>query len=233
MLNRYLYIDKNTLVKKLTPRATYTWIPVQIIRFRECRPKELYIVDCFFRSRVDDPYISLILLRKLPKKIRIVDQAPLDVKKIVCECKDVIIDLTSIVRDIIMKDYSKLYSMLDFISEYRDIEIATRFFLRTKKYVIKAEQIKKMDRKLAVRVTESLMDRVCLYDKKENKELYTPIDIEYAYALMYIDPVIGTSGLAVENKLIEIKTYTKLVKKLSLENQFSLEPLTPSSDMHH
>lgn len=233
MINRYIYVDKNIITKKSTPKTIYTWIPVQIIKFKECRPKDIYVVDCFFRTQIENPYVSLTLMRKLPRNINIVDQSSMNFKKIVCECKDIVFDFMSIAKDVVTKNYDKLYNLLDLISEYKDVEIISRFFLRTRRYVIKAEQIKKMDRKIAVKITEKLMDRICFYNKKENREQFTPIEIERVYALMYIDPILNISGLIVNKKFIEIKTYIKFIKKLNLENQFFLKSQELSLNKNH
>lgn len=222
---KYMHADIKFAKKKLSPKTVFTWIPVQILRFSECRPKELYVVDCYFRTLVNNPYISVMLLRKIPKpkNLKFSELSSVEAKRIDVECKDIVEDLRYVVNDISMKNYGKLYELLDYITEYKDVEFATRFFLRTRRYVIKAEQLRELDRKLATRITEKLMNRLCLYNSKENTKLYTPITIEHHYALMYLDPILETSGMLIGKHLIEVKTYLKIIKKLNLGTAFSLE----------
>lgn len=227
---RYIYTDIELVKKKLSPKTVFAWVPVQVIKFSECRPKELYIVDCFFRTLIENPYVSVMLLRKIPKpkNLRHYDQPPTDVKKIDVECRDVVNDLRQIVNDVALQNYSKLYELLDSITEYKDTEFTIRFFLRTRRYVISAEKMREVDRRLATRIVEKLMNRLCLYDKKASSKLFTPIGIEKHYALIYIDPMLRVSGIAIGKHLIEVKTYLKLIKKYNLEKLFSIEPLEHS-----
>jgi hypothetical protein len=231
---RYLQADIAIARKKLSPKAIYVWVPVQVIHFSECRPKELYIVDCYFRSLIDNPYLSVLLLRKIPKlkDVKYSDIQTIDVKKIYCECRDVVGDLRRIVDDVDNRDFSKLFELLDYITEYKDVEFTTRVFFRTRRYVIRAEQIKEMDRRLATKITEKLMNRLCLYDSKEKSKKYTSIAVEKFYALLYLDPILGTSGILIGKHLIEVKTYLKIIKKLDLGKEFSLDYSEPQKDMH-
>jgi len=231
---RYIYADINTAKKKLTPKAVYVWLPVQILRFTECRPKELYIVDCYFRSVIDNPYMSILLLRKIPrpKDIKYNDTPPFEAKKIDCECRDVVGDLKEVVDDINTKVFNKLFELLDYITEYKDVEFSSRFFLRTRRYVIRAEQVRELDRRLAMKITEKLMNRLCLYDSKERLKQFTPIAIEKFYTLIYLDPVLRESGMLIGKHLVEVKTYLKIIKKLNLGNTFSLEFVEPTSSEH-
>lgn len=232
---RYVSVDLTAIRKRLAPSTIYAWVPAQVIRFSECRPKELYIVDCFFSSLIDNPYTSLILLRKIPKpkNVKISDIPSVDVRRLNAECRDFVSDLNRIVNDVMANNYSNLYELLDTVSEYRDMEIAVRYFIRTRKYVIKAEQIRELDRRLAVRIAEKLVRRLCLYDEKERKRLFTPANIDKYYVLIYIDPTQYTSGIALGKDLIEVKTYLKLIKKMNLEDLFFLKSQELSPDTHY
>ncbi|MEM3980795.1 MAG: hypothetical protein QXF79_06030 [Ignisphaera sp.] len=229
---KYIYTDIESIKRKLSPKTVFAWVPAQVIKFSGCRPKELYIVDCFFRTLIENPYVSVMLLRKIPKPkdLKHYDYPPMDIKKIDAECKDIINDLRQVVNDVVIRDYSKLYELLDSITEYKDTEFTIRFFLRTRRYVISAEKMKEVDRRLAIKIVEKLMDRLCLYDKKASTKLFMPIDIEKQYALIYLDPLLRVSGMAIGKHLIEVKTYLKLIKKYNLEKLFSLESLEHSPD---
>lgn len=232
---RYVYTDVEFIKRKLSPKAVFAWVPVQLIKFSECRPKELYIVDCFFRTLIENPYVSIMLLRKIPKpkNIKYYDYPPTDIKKIDAECKDVVNDLRQVVNDVAVQNYSRLYELLDSITEYKDTEFTIRFFLRTRRYVISAEKMREADRRIATRIVEKLMDRLCLYDRKASSKLFTPVGSEKHYALVYIDPLLRVSGMAIGKHLIEVKTYLKLIKKYNLEKLFSVEPLEHSLGTPH
>lgn len=216
---RYLYVDPPSLKKNLSPEAVYIWIPVQLVKFADCNPKELYIVDCFFSSLVNNPYASLMFLRKIPKpkNIKITDTPSIEAKKVSSECRDVMRDFNDIIDSIITNNYEKLYDLLDITSEYKDVEFTVRRFFRSKKYVVKAETVREMDRRLAIDITKKLMSKLCMYNEKEHKRVFTSVTTERCYALAYIDPVLRLSGIALGKKFIEIKTYLKFTEKLDLE----------------
>lgn len=224
---KYLDVNISILRKKLSSKAIYIWIPAQVIRFPSCKPKDAYIIDCFFRSFIENPYLSIILLRKIPSKTNPLDIAPIDTKTLDSECKDVINDFRYIADEVVTKSYKRLHELIDSLYEYKDIEFVVKYFIRVKKYTIKGSHIREIDKRIAIQVTENLMNKLCLYNKKENKKLSTPITIEKYYVLVYIDPVLYVSGIAIGNKLIEIKTYLNLIKKLSLGHLFALQPLKP------
>lgn len=229
----YMYVHPNleSAKKKLSPKAVYAWVPIQILRFSECRPKELYVVDCYFRTLIDNPYLSVVLMRKIPraKDVKLSDIPPVEAKKLDAECKDVVADLRQVLDDVSTNNYSKLFELLDHITEYKDIEFTTRVFLRTRRYIIRAEQVKELDRRLATKITEKLMNKLCLYNSKEKTKMFTPINIEKYYGLMYLDPILGTSGLLIGKHLIEVKTYLKIVKKHNLGSTFSIEFIEPTT----
>lgn len=231
---RYLYVDRSQLKKRLTPKTTYVWIPAQVLRFSECKPKELFIVDCFFRNLIDNPYISLILLRKIPKPKEVIayETPPIDAKKIDAECKDIVGDFYRIVDEVISRNFEKLLKLVDTITEYKDVEFTVRYFIRARRYVIKAEKLREIDKRIAVRSTERIMNHLCLYNKKENTKSFTSVNIDKYYVLAYIDPLLQTSGLVIGKHFVEVNTYLKLVKKLSLGDLFDLEYPEPSVGTH-
>lgn len=232
---RYLYVERSQLKKRFTPKAKYVWIPAQVLRFSECKPKELFIVDCFFRNLIDNPYTSLILLRKIPKPKDVVayEAPPIDAKKIDAECKDIVGDFYKIVDEVISRNFEKLLKLIDTITEYKDVEFTVRYFIRARKYTIKAEKLKEIDKRIAIRSTERIMNNLCLYNKKENTRSFTSVHIDKYYVLAYIDPLLQTSGLAIGRHFVEINTYLKLIKKLNLRDLFGLEYPEPSADIHH
>ena len=232
---KYIYADISVLRKILTPKAVYLWIPVQLITFPECKPKEVYIADCFFMQLIDNPYMSVVLLRKVPKprEIRVYDSPPVNVGRIDSQCRDIAKDFSCVVDDIIRGNNDRLYNLMDMIYEYRDVVLTVRhFFFRTKQYTIKGERIRELDRRIAVKVVRDLMHRLCLYDKKENKSLSTSISISKLYTLAYLDPVLQVSGLIIGKNIIEMNTYLNLVKKFQLESLFGVKLQELSSDIH-
>lgn len=228
---RYVYVDKVQLKKKFTPKAAYVWVPAQVLRFSECKPKELFIVDCLFRNLIDNPYMSLILLRKIskPKELIAYETPPIDAKKVDAECRDVLGDFYRIVDEVVSGNFEKLLKLIDTITEYRDVEFTVRYFIRAKRYVVKAEKLREIDKRIAVRSTERIMNYLCLYNKKENTKRFTSVNTDKYYVLAYIDPLLQISGLAIGRRFIEINTYLKLIKKLNLGDLFGLESPEPST----
>uniref|UniRef100_A0A7C2V8Z6 Uncharacterized protein n=1 Tax=Ignisphaera aggregans TaxID=334771 RepID=A0A7C2V8Z6_9CREN len=234
---QFLYTDVEFLKKKnkLAPESVLAWVPAQVIRFTECRPKELYIVDCFFSSLLDNPYISMLLLRKIPKTrdLKTYSSPPVEAVRLSASCRDVIGDFYQIAKNVISKEFGKLFELLDTIFEYRDIEFTVRRFFKVKKHVIKAEEVKEMDVRISTRIAEKLVDRLCLYDKKSNTINPAPINVERYNVLVYIDPDLLTSGIAVGRHVLEVKAYARFIKKFNLYSLFSLRPPKLSTSIHH
>jgi len=209
---KYIYAEP-TVLKKLGSNVTKMWLPFLLLRFIEYKPNKQYIVDCLLRGAIDNRYISIFTLRELPKNTKIVDAPSIeaDIPVKTCMNIDIATDLVQIGNDYINNNFDKLDEFITMVEEYRDVEISTRVFLRTRKYVIPAERIKAIDKKIAIEVVSGLIEKLCIYRQGEKTVLPPIIDIQPIYAFIYISGM--NAGLVIGKKIIPINIYAKLLSK--------------------
>jgi len=209
---KYLYAEP-TVLKKLGSNVTKIWLPFLLLRFSECKPNKQYIVDCLLRGVIDNRYVSIFTLREVPKNTKIVDTPSIeaDIPVKICMNTDIATDLVQIGNDYINNNFDKLDEFITIVEEYRDVEIPTRVFLRTRRYVIPAEKIKAIDRKIAIEVVGGLIKKFCMYRQGEKTVLPPIIDIQPIYAFIYISGI--NAGLVIGKKIIPINIYAKLLSK--------------------
>ncbi len=209
---RYLHAEPIVL-RKLSSNAMKMWLPFLILRFHECRPNKQYIVDCLLRKVLDNRYITIFTLRELPKNSKIVDVPSIEAETPIKTCMniDIVSDLIQIGSDYISNNFDKLDEFIVSVEEYKDVEISTRVFLRTRKYVIPAEKIRAIDRKVSIEIVKEALKKLCIFRPSENTILPPVIDIQPVYAFLYIDN--GKAGLVIGKSVLHVNIYAKLLSK--------------------
>jgi len=209
---KYLYAEP-TVLRKLSSSTTKMWLPFLLLRFSECRPNKQYIIDCLLRGALDNRYISIFTLRELPKNTKIVDTPSIEAEIPVKTCMDIdiVADFTQIGNDYINNNFDKLDEFIITVEEYKDVEISTRVFLRTRKYVIPAERIKAIDRKISIEIVKEALKKLCIYKPEEKTVLSPVVEIQPVYAFLYIDS--GKANLVIGKNILSINIYAKLLAK--------------------
>lgn len=215
---RYIYVEKSML-SRIEKGFNVYWIPCLLVKFPECKPKDIFIFDCILRSYIDNPYLSILLLKKAPKNIKIVEDPPLEARRVNvegCNSVNIVNELNEISNEIFRGEYARLYNLIDKLTEYEDIEIKMRVFLRTRRYVIPAERVREAGKRIAIESVKSALKSLCIKGIEESYR--APIAIaEPLYILFYIDSKYTSSGFIIGRKTIESNSYAKIVSKFREE----------------
>ena len=213
---RFIDVDKNVVDKKLPSQIyEYLWLPVLTAKFVNCRPREIYIFDCFFSNVLENPYTIMFLSAKAPKNMKLVDSMPVEAKTLridVCNASKFSQDLYTIANEVVNEDYSRLYQLIEKVSQFSDVEISYRVFLKTKRYVIPAEKIKEVTMRIAKSSARKVLEHLCCIDKKENRAVKPEVEAEPAYLFAYVAKDFSDSGIVIGKKIHRLKAIAKLVK---------------------
>lgn len=191
------------------------WIPCLLVRFPECKPRDVFMFDCFIRTYIDNPYIGLLLMKKVPRNLKIVENPPVEAQKIgaeKCSAINVVSELSEVSSEIYRGEYSRLFELIDKLTEYEDIEVKMRVFFRTRKYVIPAERVREVGKKIAIETIKSVLKTLCIRGVEESYR--TPVAVaEPTYVLFYIYPKHTVSGFIIGKKIIESNSHAKIISR--------------------
>jgi len=211
---RYLHLEKQVL-NKMKGEMNLYWMPCLLVKFPECKPKDTFISDCFLRTYIDNPYLGLLLLKKAPKNIKVIDEPPIEAQRISvekCSGVNLVNELNEVSNEIYRGEYTRLYELVDKLTEYEDIEVKMRVFLRTRKYVIPAERVREVGKKIAVESIKSALKTLCIKNIEESYKTPTAV-AEPIYILFYIDSRYTLAGFIVGKKIIESNSHAKIISK--------------------
>ncbi len=210
---QYLYVDKNVVKKFPSDVYNFLWIPMVLAHFPNCKPKDLYLIDCLFSDVCENPYTVVILLEKVSKKAKLVDEMPVEAKKILvreCSSLKAFQNLQKIAHDVASENYFMLQQLIDSLSEFSDVEIPYRVFLRTRKYVIPAEKVRQSTIRITCKMTRKLMENLCFIRK--NVVTTPEIDAKPVYVLAYYSSNYVDGGFIVDKKILRRKALTRILK---------------------
>lgn len=212
---RYVYIERSVL-NRIGREHNLYWMPCLLLRFPECRPKDVFIYDCLLRSYFNNPYLGLLLLRKAPRNIKVVEEPPIETQRIAvekCSGVDIVSELNEVSSEVFKGDYTRLYELIDRFTDYSDIEVRMRVFLRTRRYVIPAERVREAGKRIAVESVKSALKTLCIRRVEESYRVPTAV-AEPIYILFYIDPKYTSAGFIVNKKIVESTSHAKVISKL-------------------
>jgi len=211
---KFIYVDKEVLKKLPNNVYEFFWMPMLMTRLLNCKPKNLYLFDCIFTQVTENPYALLMLLSKIPQKTRVVDTMPFNARKITgikCSVVDVVQNLNAMANEITSNNYTRLYQIIEKVSEFEDVVISYRVFLRTKRYVIPAEKVKESTLRIASKTAKKALEHLCCIEKDMAKS----IEIEEAqpvYTLAFFSKDFSDGGIVVGKKIIRFKSLAKFMK---------------------
>ncbi|MCS7111547.1 MAG: hypothetical protein N3D82_01645 [Ignisphaera sp.] len=220
---KYIHLEREAL-KRLGGELNLYWMPCLLVKFPECRPRDVFMFDCFLRSYINNPYLGLLLLKKVPRNLKIVEEPPIEAQKIgveKCNAINIVSELNEVSSEIYRGVYSRLYELIDKLTEYEDVEVKMRVFFRTRRYVIPAERVKDVGKKIAVESIKSVLKTLCIKRVEESYKI--PIAVaEPIYTLFYIYPKYTLAGFVIGKKIIESNSHAKIINKFkeSMEGIF-------------
>ncbi len=212
---RYIHLERKIL-NRLRGELNLYWMPCLLVRFPECRPRDTFIFDCVLRTYINNPYLGILLLKKAPKNTKMVDEPPIEAQKISiekCSGINIINELNEIGNEIYRGEYTRLYELIDKLTEYEDIEVKMRLFFRMKRYVIPAEKVRDIGKKIAIESIKSALKTLCIKSIEESYRVPTVV-AEPTYILFYTDQTYTLSGFVIGKKIIESNSHAKIISKL-------------------
>ena len=213
---KFLYVDKNVVKRFPSEIYNFLWMPMILAGFPSCRSRDLYLLDCIFSDVCETPYTVLFLMNKVSRKDKIVDEMPVEARKAsVRECSvlKAIQNLHTIAHEIASENYLRLEQFIDRITEFTDVVVPYRVFLRTRKYVIPADRIRQTSFRVARRSAKKILESLCLI--KDDAATTTEISGQPVYVLAYYSKDYNDSGFIVGKKILREKVLARILKTFS------------------
>ncbi|MEM0026967.1 MAG: hypothetical protein QXT53_03470 [Ignisphaera sp.] len=213
---KFLYVDRDVLKRFPSNVYNFLWMPMILAGFPSCKPRDLYLLDCIFSDVCESPYTVLFLMNKISRRDKLVDEMPVEARKAsVKECSTLkaIQNLQTIAHEISNENYLRLEQFIDRISEFTNVEIPYRVFLRTRKYVIPAERIRQTSLRIARKSAKRVLESLCLI--KDDVATSTEVDGQPVYVLAYYSKDYSDSGFIVGKKILRGKALARILKTFS------------------
>ncbi len=207
----FLDVDKKIL-RKLS--GSFLWIPSAVMRIPTCRDDH-FLVDCCFSNIVENPYLRLVLIKRLPKSFRIVNSPPLEAPRLRgsrCSAGDILADFSYARSSLQREDLSKLYDLVEILTKPREVRFRIPTFLgfRKREYVIPEERVREASRRVAKTSIEMVLKGLCF-----DQENVPRIEVIPVYTLLNLDTVHGTARIVIGKKVIDSQSHAAVVQSIS------------------
>ena len=180
------------------------WVPAALIKIPSCRPKDVFLFDCYFCVKLRNPYLRALLIKKVPRDFVIASIPSIEAPRIAsiggCTVSDIVRDL-EIVRNELREGRDELLRMLvDSISKPRDLEISFWKWFRRKRYVIPATKLRAISLRIARDSLRSVLKGLCI----DVDNLSTPIptiEVRQVYVLIVLRREEAFVGIALGKRV--------------------------------
>ncbi|HID80707.1 MAG TPA: hypothetical protein EYP48_03200 [Ignisphaera sp.] len=207
----YVYADPKVVEKFGDIRF---WVPAALINIPSCRPRDFFLFDCYFCVKLRNPYLRVLLIKKVPRNFVIANTPSIDAPRIAdiggCSVHDIIKDL-EIVRDELREGRDELLQMLvDSISKPKDLEITFWRWFRRKKYVIPATKLRSISLRIARDSLRSVLKGLCI-DINSVSTSIPSIEVKQVYVLLVLSRREALVGIALGKKVDVSSIHTAIL----------------------
>ena len=180
------------------------WLPSAIVEIPQCRGSDLFLVDCCISTTAKNPFLRMLLLKKMPRKFELSSAPPLDAPKLepgTCSEIDIAKDFNTVYTSLSMGQLEDLDKVVEWFTQPRDVKVKIVTIpllgIRRKTYVIPARRIFETSRRIAMASVEEVVKRLCIGTPR----MY-PMRVTPAFVLGVVDPFRKVVDLIVGKKVI-------------------------------
>jgi len=216
----FQYVIPSSKARRVCEELPCLWFPAAVIKIPECRGSDEFLVDCCLSTEVGNPFLRLILLKKMPKKFELSPSPPLEAPRLPakrCSEADIVSDLNFVSQSLSLGQTAKLDELVAAFTKPRDLRIRVTTFpllgIRKRTYVVPAHRILEASRRIAIQTLEGVAKRLCIGTPK-----MLPIEVRNVYVLGSIDPVRRVVDLFLGKKVVSSAShYTAIFSLPRLE----------------
>ncbi len=214
------YVVPPAKVRKVCSELPCVWFPAAIVRIPQCRGNEEFLVDCCLSTEIGNPFLRLILLKKMPKKFELSLSPPIEVPSLPvkgCSEAEIISDFNFVNQCLSLGQTAKLDELVLAFTKPQDVKIRITTIpllgIRKRTYVVPAQRVFEASRRIAIQTLEGVAKKLCLGTPK-----MFPLEVKGVYVLGSIDPVRKVVDLFLGKKVVSSAShYTAIFSIQKLE----------------
>jgi len=200
------------------------WLPNALIRLPSCRGNDTFLVDCCFSALADNPFLRLVLLKKVPKNLKLVTRPPIEAPRLEplrCSEGDIIKDFNEVYEQLSSGVAPKLDSLVEAFTKPKDLKIRITTFpllgIRKRTYVVPAQRIFETSRRIAFTTLSNVAKKLCI----GTPSMY-PLEISHVYVLGCIDPYRRVVDLVLGKKIVSSASHFTAIESFpKIESEIS------------
>jgi len=200
------------------------WIPSAILEIPQCRAGEMFLVDCCLSTKIRNPFLRILLIKKMPKKFELSLSPPIEAPRLepgMCTEFDIVNDFNTVYSNLSRGELGDLDKIVEYFTKPKDLKIKVVTIpllgIRRKTYVIPARRIFETSRRIAMSSVEEVTRRLCVGSPR----MY-PVRVTQAYVLGVVDPFKKSVDLVIGKKVISSSShFTAMFSIPELEDMVS------------
>ncbi|NPA97613.1 MAG: hypothetical protein GXO32_08440 [Crenarchaeota archaeon] len=200
----FQYVVPSSKARRVCEELPCLWFPAALVRMPQCRGSDVFLIDCCLSTEIGNPFLRLILLKRMPKKFELSASPPmrapvLPAKR--CSESDIVSDLNFVGYSLSAGQTDKLDEIVVAFTKPKDLKIRVTTFpllgIRKRTYVVPAHRILEASRRIALQTLEGVVKKLCVGTPR-----ILPMEVRNVYVLGSIDPARRVVDLFIGKKVM-------------------------------